>query len=378
LAKVEERLLRLAALMVVFLNVDEVIRIIREEDQPKPVLMERFDLVEVQAEYILETKLRQLARLEEMKILEEQQALEKERDNLKLVIASERRMKTLVKKELIAAADEFGDARRSPIKVREEAQAFSELDLLGSEPVTVVISDKGWIRAAKGHEVDPTSLNYKAGDSYKLSARGKTNQNAILLDSTGRTYALAVHTLPSARGQGEPISGRLNPQSGSAFEGLLMGAAEQRLLLASDAGYGFVTKMSDLYTKNKSGKTMLSLPKGGRVLAPIVLANPQTDLLVAISNEGRLLVFPVSELPELARGKGNKIMNIPSARVQAREEYLVVLQVVSEGQQLVVYSGKRHLSLKGSDLDHYLGERGRRGNKLPRGFQNVDRAEVQG
>jgi len=378
LAKVEERLLRLAALMVVFLNVDEVIRIIREEDQPKPVLMERFDLVDAQTEYILETKLRQLARLEEMKILEEQKALEKERDNLQLVIASERRLKTLVKKELIAAADEFGDARRSPIKVREEAQAFSELDLLGSEPVTVVISDKGWIRAAKGHEVDPASLNYKAGDSYKLSACGKTNQNAILLDSTGRTYALPVHTLPSARGQGEPVSGRLNPQSGSTFEGLLMGAPEQRLLLASDAGYGFVTKMSDLYTKNKSGKTMLSLPKGGRVLAPIVLANPQTDLLVAVSNEGRLLVFPVSELPELARGKGNKIMNIPSARVQTREEYLVVLQVVSKGQQLVVYSGKRHLSLKGSDLDHYLGERGRRGNKLPRGFQNVDRAEVEG
>lgn len=377
LSKVEERLARLAALMVVFLNVDEVIHIIRTEDHPKPVLMKRFDLSEAQAEYILETKLRQLARLEEMKIKEEQIALEKERADLMKTLDSARRLKTLVKKELLAAAEEFGDDRRSPIVSRGEAQAFNEMDLLGSDPVTVVISDKGWIRAAKGHDMDPNALNYKSGDAYKLSAQGKTNQNVILLDSTGRSYALAAHTLPSARGQGEPVSGRLNPPSGSTLEGVLMGPDDQRVLLASDAGYGFVGKMADLYTKNKAGKAALTLPKGGRVLAPIVIREPETDLLAAISNEGRLLVFPITELPELARGKGNKIMNIPSARVLAREEFVVALEVISAGEQLTIYSGKRYLNLKGKDLDHYRGERGRRGNKLPRGFQNVDAAEVK-
>ncbi|WP_439133209.1 DNA topoisomerase IV subunit A [Pseudomaricurvus sp.] len=377
LSKVEERLSRLAALMIVFLNVDEVIHIIRTEDHPKPVLMERFDLTETQAEYILETKLRQLARLEEMKIKEEQAALEKEREDLKQTLDSARRLKTLVKKELLAAADMYGDDRRSPIVSRSEAQAFSETDLLGSDPVTVVISDKGWIRAAKGHDVDPVALNYKSGDKFKISVQGKSNQSVMLLDSTGRSYALGAHTLPSARGQGEPITGRLNAPSGATFEGVLMGNDEQRVLLASDAGYGFVGKISDLYTKNKAGKAALTLPKGGRVMPPLVIKDPETDLLAAISNEGRLLVFPVNELPELARGKGNKIMNIPSARVQSREEFVVALKVIAAGEQLVMYSGKRHLTLKGNDLDHYRGERGRRGNKLPRGFQNVDAAEVK-
>ena len=377
LAKVEERLSRLAALMVVFLNVDEVIHIIRTEDQPKPVLMARFDLTESQAEYILETKLRQLARLEEMKIKEEQLALEKERADLQQTLESARRLKTLVKKELLAAAELYGDDRRSPIVMRGEAQAFSEADLLGSDPVTVVLSDKGWIRAAKGLEVDPVALSYKSGDSFKLAAQGKSNQSVLLLDSTGRSYALAAHTLPSARGQGEPLTGRLSPPSGATFAGMLMGNEEQRILLATDAGYGFVAKLGDLYTKNKAGKTTLSVPNGGRVLPPLVIKKPQTDLLAVISNEGRLLVFPVAELPELARGKGNKILNIPSARVQSREEFVVALEVISDGEQLVIFSGKRHLTLKSSDLDHYRGERGRRGNKLPRGFQNVDGAEVK-
>ncbi|GAA5316884.1 MAG: DNA topoisomerase IV subunit A [Candidatus Pelagadaptatus aseana] len=377
LKKVEERLERLAALMIVFLNVDEVIEIIRNEDEPKPVLMKRFNLNEAQAEYILETKLRQLARLEEMKILQEKEALEGERDKLKQTLDSARRLKTLLKKELLAAAEEFGDERRSPIVQRQEAQAFSETDLLGSDPVTVVISDKGWIRAAKGHDMDPTALNYKAGDGYKLSAQGKTNQNAILLDSTGRSYAIAAHTLPSARGQGEPVSGRLNPPSGATFDGLLMGNNEEPVLLASDAGYGFVTKLGDLYAKNKAGKAALTLPKGGQVMAPLKIRNAETDLLAAISNEGRMLVFPVAELPVLARGKGNKILNIPSARVLSREEYMVALVVISEGEQLAIYSGKRHLTLKASDLDHYRGERGRRGNKLPRGFQKVDSAAIK-
>lgn len=376
LAKVEERLLRLAALMVVFLNVDEVIQIIRNEDEPKPVLMQRFDLVEAQAEYILETKLRQLARLEEMKIKEEQDALEKERESLNKTLASDRRLKTLVKKELQAVAQEFGDERRSPIVARAEATAFNETDLISSEPITAVISDKGWIRSAKGHDIDPTALNYKAGDSFKIAAKGKSNQNVVLLDSTGRSYALAAHTLPSARGQGEPISGRVNPPSGAEFMSAFMGDDKQKILMSSDAGYGFVGTIGDLYTKNKAGKAALNLPKGGRVM-PVVMIDAVTNpMIVAISNEGRLLVFPLGDLPELARGKGNKIMNIPAARVQNREEFVVAVQVVGDGQQLTVYSGKRHLSLKMSDLEHYRGERGRRGNKLPRGFQKVDSVTV--
>ena len=376
LEKVEERLLRLAALMVVFLNVDEVIRIIREEENPKPVLMERFNLVEMQAEYILDTKLRQLARLEEMKILEEKTALEKERDGLMKILESAVKLKNLVRKELLQVAEAFGDDRRSPIVQRAEAQALTETELLSVDPITVVISDKGWIRAGKGHDLDPTGLSYKAGDSFKFALQGKSNQLVILLDSTGRSYSITAHNLPSARGQGEPLSGRISPPSGATFEGALMGSGAERLLLASDAGYGFVARLEDLASKNKAGKALLTLPEGALVLPPQVITNPELALLAAVSNDGRLLVFPVTELPELARGKGNKIMNIPSARVQTREEFLVSLNILNPDQMLTLYSGKRHITLKMSDLEHYRGERGRRGNKLPRGFQKVDRAEV--
>jgi len=377
LERVEERLLRLAALMVVFLNVDEVIRIIREEENPKPVLMEKFNLVEMQAEYILETKLRQLARLEEMKIRQEQEALEKERDDLKKFLESAVKLKNLVRKELLQVAKDFGDDRRSPIVARAEAQAFSETELLSVDPITVVISDKGWIRAAKGHDIDPAALSYKAGDSFKFAITGRTNQNVILLDSTGRSYSLSAHNLPSARGQGEPLSGRINPPSGATFEGALMGNDDQRVLLASDAGYGFVATLGDLISKNKAGKSLLTLPEGARVLPPQLLLNdPAQTLIAAVSNDGRLLVFPVTELPELARGKGNKIINIPSAKVKTREEYVIAVSVIGPGQLLTLVSGKRHITLKASDLDHYRGERGRRGNKLPRGFQKVDQVEV--
>lgn len=376
LAKVEERLLRLAALMIVFLNVDEVIRIIREEDNPKPVLMERFNLIEMQAEYILETKLRQLARLEEMKIREEQTDLEKERDNLQKILDSAVKLKNLVRKELLQVAEEFGDDRRSPIVSRAEAQAFNEAELMSVDPITVVISDKGWIRAAKGHDIDPAGLSYKAGDSFKFALHGKSNQNVILLDSTGRSYSIPAHNLPSARGQGEPLSGRISPPSGSTFEGALMGADDQRVLLASDAGYGFIAKLEDLASKNKAGKALLTLPENAKVLPPQFITNPEQALLATVSNDGRLLVFPVTELPELARGKGNKIMNIPSARAQTHEEYVLAVSVINPGQMLTLYSGKRHITLKAADLEHYKGERGRRGNKLPRGFQKVDSVEI--
>jgi topoisomerase-4 subunit A len=287
------------------------------------------------------------------------------------------KLKNLVRKELLQAAQEFGDDRRAPIVTRVEAQAFSETELLSVDPITVVISDKGWIRAAKGHDIDPSSLSYKAGDSFKFAVRGKSNQSVVLLDSTGRSYSLPAHNLPSARGQGEPLSGHINPPSGATFEGALMGADEQRVLLASDAGYGFVATLGDLISKNKAGKALLTLPEGSLVLPPQLLQHdPALTLIAAVSNDGRLLVFPVTELPELARGKGNKIINIPSARVKSREEYVMAVSVISPGQMLTLYSGKRHITLKPADLDHYRGERGRRGNKLPRGFQKVDQVEV--
>ena len=376
LDKVEQRLHLLEGLLIAFLNLDEVIHLIRTEDEPKAILMQRFGLTEDQTDYILDTRLRQLARLEEMKIRGEQDALAKERDDLQSVLESPRKLKNLVRKELQEVALKHGDARRSPLVQRAEAQAFTESELLSVDPITVVLSEKGWIRAAKGHDIDPASLSYKSGDGFKQAARGRSNQPVLLLDSTGRSYSLAAHNLPSARGQGEPLTGKLSPPPTATFVSMLMGNDDERVLLATDAGYGFVAKLSDLQSKNRSGKTLLSVPEKANVLPPCLVRDINTDLLIAISNEGRLLVFALSELPELAKGKGNKIMNIPSARLQAREEYLASVAIVSKNQQLLVYSGKRHTVLKGNDFDEYRGERGRRGNKLPRGFQNVDSIEV--
>jgi topoisomerase-4 subunit A len=377
LQKVEKRLHLLDGLLIAFLNIDEVIHIIRTEDEPKPALMARFDLSDTQAEYILDTKLRQLARLEEFKIRSEQDELAREKAELELLLGSEARLKTLVKNELKATAEEYGDERRSPLKERGEAQAFNEKDLLTAEPITAVLSDKGWLRAAKGHEIDPTSLNYKSGDKFLAAALGRSNQNVFLQDTSGRFYALPGHTLPSARGQGEPATGRLNLPSGALFTDVLMGADEQKILLGTDAGYGFIGKIGDLYTKNKAGKAVVSIPKGGRILNP-KMVNDANSLIAAVSNEGRMLVFPIADLPELARGKGNKILNIPGSRLQSREEFVIDYAVIPVGEALVVHSGKRYLVMKDTDLEHYRGERGRRGHKLPRGFQKVDRLDVQG
>jgi len=378
LDKVDHRLHLLEGLLIAFLNIDEVIHIIRSEDEPKPVLIQRFSLSDIQAEYILDTKLRQLARLEEVRIRAEQKALAAEKLELEKILGSAKRLKTLVRNELLAVADEFGDERRSPLNRREEAKAFSETELLVSEPVTVVLSEKGWIRAAKGHDVDGASLSYKSGDRFLCAARGRSNQSVVLLDSTGRTYSLAVHNLPSARGQGEPVTGRLNPPSGAGFVSVIMGDDSQQVLMATDAGYGFMANLADLHSKNRAGKTTLTIPKGGRVIKPVAISDRENSLVVAVSNEGRMLAFPLAELPRLARGKGNKILSIPSSRVQSREEFMVAVAVVTPAQQLLVFSGKRHLNIRASDLEHYRGERGRRGNKLPRGFQKVDRVEVTG
>jgi topoisomerase-4 subunit A len=376
LDKVEKRLHLLDGLLTAFLNLDEVIHIIRTEDHPKQALIARFGLSEIQADYILETRLRQLARLEEMKIRSEQDALLKEQAKLQGLLGSEAKLKKLVRSELIKDAQTYGDDRRSPIIERAEAKALSENELMPTEPVTVVLSEKGWVRCAKGHDIDATGLSYKAGDGFKAAAPGRSNQSAVFIDSTGRSYSVAAHTLPSARGQGEPLTGRLTPPPGASFECLLLPEDDALYVVASDAGYGFVVKGEDLQTKNKAGKGLLSLPAGAKVISPRPVPNREQDWLAAVTTEGRLLVFKVADLPQLGKGKGNKIIGIPGERVANREEYVTDLAVLAEGATLVLSAGKRTLSLKGADLDHYKGERGRRGNKLPRGFQRVDALTV--
>ena len=376
LDKILDRLHILDGLLIAFLNIDEVIKIIRQEDKPKQALMKAFKISERQSEAILELRLRQLAKLEEIKIKTEQQELSDERKTLEQLLKSATRLKTFIKNEIKTDAEKFGDARRSRLMEREEARAFSETELLSTEPVTIVLSERGWMRSAKGHDVDPRALQYKSGDGFKIAARGKSNQLAIFLDSTGRAYSLPAHTLPSARGQGEPVSGKVNPPSGATFEGVVIGDDDRDVLLASDAGYGFVAKLGDLISKNKSGKAILRLPKGSVLLPAVMIQNYDSDRIVSVTNEGRMLMFPLSQLPRLAKGKGNKIINIPSARVAERIEFVVAMTTVTAEDTLTVYAGRRHHNLKPADLQHYQGERGRRGNKLPRGFQNVDRIEV--
>ncbi len=377
LERVLKRLHILDGYLVAFLNIDEVIHIIRTQDKPKPALMERFGITDIQAEAVLELKLRNLAKLEEMNIRSEQDELAQERDQLQKTLGSAARIKTLIKKELLAVAEKFGDDRRSPLVLRDEAKAFSELELMSADPITVIVSEKGWIRAAKGHDIEPTSLSYKSGDAFKMAVCGRSNQPTVILDSTGRAYTVSSHNLPSARSQGEPVTGRINPPSGATFEGMMTGEQEQLYLLASDAGYGFVAKLGDLQSKNRAGKAAISLPRGGQVLQPAVINAVEGSWVAVVSNEGRLLVFSLADLPQLSRGKGNKIIGIAGARVQSREEFVVAVQVLTEQDSLVVYAGKRHLNLKFSELEHYRGERGRRGNKLPRGFQKVDSMFVE-
>ncbi|WP_108652156.1 DNA topoisomerase IV subunit A [Dongshaea marina] len=377
LNKVKARLHILDGLLIAFLNIDEVIEIIRNEDEPKLVLMSRFQLSDKQAEAILDLKLRHLARLEEQKIRGEQSELAEERDKLELILGSDRRLNTLLKKELKADAEKYGDERRSPLIEREEAQAFTEKQLLPSEAVTVVLSEKGWVRSAKGVEVDGSSLSYKAGDKFCASASGKSNQSVVFISSTGRSYCLEAHTLPSARSQGEPLTGRFTLSPGEQIHHLLMSDEKSHYLIASDAGYGFIATVQDMLGKNKSGKAFLNVPQGGELLAPQPVGSVEQDLCMAISNEGRMLLFPLKDLPILAKGKGNKILNIPSARVKAREEFLQWLLVVPPEHSVVLYAGKRKLTLKPSDLKFYRGERGRRGAKLPRGLQRVTGCELE-
>ncbi|MEC6824363.1 DNA topoisomerase IV subunit A [Photobacterium piscicola] len=376
LDKVIARLHILEGLLAAYLNIDEVIEIIRSEDDPKAELMSRFDLSTTQADAILEIKLRQLAKLEEIKIRGELDELAKEREQLEKLLGSERRLNTLIKKEMIADAEKYGDDRRSPLIERAEAKAMTERDLLPSEVITVVLSEKGWIRHAKGHDVDPNTLNYKSGDNYLAHARGKSNQPAIFLGSDGRSYALESHSLPSARSQGEPITGRLNLTPGTNMRQVMMADDNQLWLMASDAGYGFICKSSDMVSKNKSGKALLTVPENSLVLPPQPIDDINNDQIMAITNEGRMLLFPIKDLPQLGKGKGNKIINIPSARAKAREEFLSYLTVITADSHVTLYAGKRKLGLKPSDLENFRGERGRRGSMLPRGLQRVTDIEM--
>ena len=378
LDQVNDRLHVLDGLLVAFLNIDEVIAIIRQEERPRQALMSRFGLTDVQAEAILNLRLRNLARLEEVKIRTEQSELAEESSRLEGILESDRGVRMLVRDELLADAERYGDERRSPLVERGAAQALGETDLTPAEPVTVVLSQRGWVRAAKGHEIEPETLGYRAGDAYRAMARGRSNQLAVFLDSTGRVYCIPAHTLASARGQGEPLAGRINPPDGAAFEGVMIGPADQRYVIATDAGYGFVVRLEDLWSRNRAGKACVMFTPGARLLAPRPVHDPDAAQLAAVSRAGKLLVHPLGELPQLARGKGVKIIQIPRAKAEAGEDFVVDIEVVPPRRPLTVHAGKRYINLKPSDLAHYALGRGRTGRMLPRGFQRADRLEIRG
>ncbi len=371
LAKILAEIHILQGLMVAYLNIDEVIQIIREEDDAKPVLMSRFRLSDIQAEAILDLKLRRLAKLEEVKIKGELHELENEGQDIRLTLGSKARLKTLVSKELHVDGKAFGGKRKSPLVEREDAQAIDQTKLIPAETVTVILSNKGWVRAAKGQDIDPFSLNYKAEDGFKSSATGRSNQDAVFIDSTGRCYTLPAHSLPSARSYGEPVSSKVNLPDGASFESVMMGDPGSTWLLASDAGYGFVASLQDMMTKNKNGKSVVNLPKESRILPPVLVNNHATDLIATVSSAGRLLIFQVNELPLLARGKGLKIIQILPAKLKTREEYVVAMTVMAANTVLTVQAGRQYLNLKPGDIKHYMGERGHRGSMLPRGFRNI-------
>jgi len=377
LEKVTKRLHVLDGLMVVYLNLDEVIRIIRREDEPKPVLMKRFKLSDEQAEEILNTRLRHLARLEEMKIREEQKSLAAEREELEALLKSKAKLKKLIASEIRADAEKYGDERRTKIIEREAAQAIDETSLIPNEPVTVVLSTGGWVRSAKGHEVEPAGLSYKSGDAFQALARGRSLQSAVFIDSTGRTYTLPAHSLPSARGYGEPLSGRLDPPDGAKFAGVMIGEPEELWLLASDAGYGFTARLKDLITDRRAGKVVLNVPQNAQVLAPVPVPSPES-LVAVVSSEGKLLAFPVAEVPEMPRGKGNKLYDIPSKRAAARQELMTAVAVVPPDASLVLWSGDQQKLIEWRDLKDYVGQRAQRGAVLKRGWpRKITRMEAR-
>jgi len=371
-----DRLHILEGLLVAYLNIDEVIYIIRHEDKPKPVLIKRFDITGTQAEAILELKLRHLAKLEEMKIRDEQDILSDERAKLETILGSKARMRTLIKKELLEDAKTYGDERRSILVRRDAAQALRQEDLVPSEPATIVLSRSGWVRSAKGHEIDPTSLNYRAGDEFQHSARGRSNEQAVFLDSRGRAFSLSAHSLPSARSLGEPLSSRFTIPAGENFLYTLAGSADRKIILASSFGYGFVTELGNLHSRVKAGKAVLSVPQGARPVMPVSFDPEATNLVICATTDGYLLAFPLPDVPELSKGKGNKLINIPPKRLKAGEESMVGLTVMAEKQEILVWAGQRYLRMTAKDIEHFRGDRAHRGRKLPRGFQRVTHIEL--
>ncbi|MGH8252526.1 MAG: DNA topoisomerase IV subunit A [Steroidobacteraceae bacterium] len=375
LDKVSRRLHILDGMLIAYLNLDEVIRIIRREEEPKPVLIKRFKLSDEQAEAILETKLRHLAKLEEMKIRDEQERLATERKEIEALLASKAKLTKLIRAEIVADAAEYGDERRTRIVERAAAQAIEETELVANEPVTIVLSTGGWVRAAKGHDIDARALAYKTGDAFHAAARGRSTQAALFIDSTGRAYSLPAHSLPSARGTGEPLSGRLDPPDGARFAGVLIGEPADLWLLATDAGFGFTVRLAELQSRNRAGKGVINVSAGATVLPPVPVPAGEA-LVAAVNSEGRLLVFPASEVPELPRGKGNKLFGIPGKKAESREELMIAVAVPGPGQSLRVYSGERQMTLSATDLKHYLGQRAQRGAVLPRGWRSVERIEA--
>ena len=378
LDKILARVHILEGLLAAYLNIDEVIEIIRNYDNPKAELMSRFQLSDIQAHAILEIKLRQLAKLEEIQIRGEMETLNEEQTKLERLLSSERRLNTLVKKEIQADAQKYGDDRRSPLIERIEAKALTEQELIPSEALTVVLSSQGWVRSAKGHDIDTQALNYKSGDEFLTQAQGRSNQSCIFIDASGRSYSLDTHSLPSARSQGEPLTGRFNQNENVPFVCALIGNDQDRFIISSDHGYGFIAQFSDMNSRNKNGKALINLTANAQLMPPKKLTGSAHDWCLTISNEGRMLLFPVNSLPSLSKGKGNKMINIMAAKAAKREEFVTMLEIIPEASSITLYAGKRKLTLKASELAHYQGERGRRGSKLPRGLQRVDKIDIIG
>ncbi len=376
LDKISNRLHNLEGLLIAYLNLDEVIAIIRDEDNPKAVLKKNFKLSEIQADAILELKLRQLGKLEETKIKAEQTTLSKEGKSLDDTLKSEKKLQNLIIKELKADAKKYSDSRNSELIERKQAQAFDETSIVPSDPITVILSTKGWVRAAKGHDIDPTGLNYRAGDDFLDSSKGRSNQQVVFLDANGRSYSSFAHTLPSARGQGEPLTGRFTPAGGVGFIHILLGNPNDSYLFASDVGYGFIVKLGDLYTKNKAGKAILSLPQGAKNIPPLLITDPELTHYAVVTSAGYLSIVAISELPKLSKGKGVKLLNIPVKAQKANEKVIHLILLNPTRDILTLHVGKRHLTLKARDIEAYTMERSRRGKMLPRGFQRVEQVEV--
>lgn len=376
LDKILSRLHILSGLHIAFLNIDEVIEIIRNEDDPKAELIRRFNLSEIQAEAILNLRLRHLAKLEEHQLRAEQQKLEDEKHYLQGILGSERKLNNLIKQEIQTDAKTFASPRRSPLVERAEAKAIAESELTPTEPVTVILSEKGWVRCAKGHDINVQELNYKAGDGYLAHAHGKSNQPVVFIDNTGRCYAVDPLSLPNARSQGEPITTKLALPEGATVQFVLMAEENRKVLMASDSGYGFICQFEDLVSRNKAGKAVISLTDNAKVLPPQLLDENEENLLVAMSSVGRMLVFPVSDLPTLSKGKGNKIINISSAAAKTGTELLAKLLTIRPTSSLVFTSGRRKITLKPEDIANYRGERARKGSQLVRGLNVNTEIEI--